>query len=323
MHITVLDGYTLNPGDLGWDDLKSLGSCEIHDRTPPEIVSERMAGADAVLTNKTIVSRAAIEQSARLTYIGVLATGYNVVDIEAAAKRGIPVTNVPAYGTRSVAQHVFAHVLTYAQRIEHHAGTVRDGRWPESPDFCYWDYPLVELAGKTMGIIGFGRIGQATAQLALAFGLNVIAYTRTPPTEAPGGIRFVACDDVFRESDFVSLHCPLTPRTEHLVDARRLSLMKPSAVLINTSRGPLVDEPALARALDSGRLAAACLDVLATEPPPRDNPLLTAKNCTITPHMAWATKEARARLMKIVVENLRSFMDGRPRNVVNGHWTLR
>lgn len=318
MQIVVLDGYTLNPGDLSWEGLQALGSCKIHDRTPPDQVADRMAGAGIVLTNKALVTRAAIEQSAQLKYIGVLATGYNIVDVAAAAERGIPVANVPTYGSRSVAQHVFAHLLTFAHHVEHHARTVSDGRWSASPDFCYWDYPLVELTGKTMGIVGFGRIGQATAELALAFGMNVVAYDPAPPADAPPGIRLVDLDDVFRQSDFLTLHCPLTPRTERVVNTERLALMKPTAVLVNTGRGPLVDEQALAAALNEGRIAAAGLDVLATEPPPRDNPLLSARNCTITPHIAWATKEARGRLMQIVVDNVKAFLDGRPRNVVNG-----
>jgi glycerate dehydrogenase len=318
MKIVVLDGYTLNPGDLSWDGLQALGPCDIYDRTPPDHVPDRMADAHIVLTNKALVTRAAIEPSAQLQYIGVLATGYNIVDVAAAAERGIPVTNVPTYGTRSVAQHVFAHVLAIAHHIEHHARSVREGRWSASPDFCYWDYPLIELAGKTMGIVGFGRIGRATAVLALAFGMKVVAYDAVPPADLPPGIRAAALEDVFRESDFLSLHCPLTPDTERVVNAERLALMKTTAVLINTGRGPLVDEQALAAALREGRIAAAGLDVLATEPPPRDNPLLRARNCLITPHIAWATKEARARLMQVVVDNVQAFLEGRPQNVVNG-----
>ncbi len=317
MNIVVLDGYTLNPGDLNWNGLQELGECEIHDRTPAAEILQRMLGADVVLTNKTVVSRASIEQSLELKFIAVLATGYNIVDIEAAAERGIPVSNVPIYGTRSVAQHVFAHVLRSAHHVEYHAQTVRDRRWSAASDFCYWDYPLVELAGKTMGIVGYGRIGRATAELALAFGMDVVAYDPVPPSDLPSGVRVADLDEVFQVSDFVSLHCPLTPQSERLVDARRLSLMKPTAMLINTSRGPLVDEVALAEALNSGRLAATGLDVLATEPPPADNPLLTAQNCTITPHIAWATKEARGRLMQTVVENVKAFQAGQPQNVVN------
>jgi glycerate dehydrogenase len=309
MRIVVLDGYTLNPGDLSWDGLRALADCRIHDRTPADAVAERMS---------TIVSGEVIAAAANLSYVGVLATGYNIVDIDAAAARAIPVTNVPTYGTRSVAQHVFAHVLTFAHHVEHHAQSVRDGRWSQSEDFCYWDFPLVELAGKTMGIIGLGRIGQATAELATAFGMHVIAYDPVSPARAPGGVQLTDLEHVFRESDFLSLHCPLTAESQQLVNASRLALMKPTAVLINTSRGPLVDETALAAALNEGRLAAAGLDVLAVEPPQADNPLLTAKNCTITPHIAWATREARSRLMDVAIENVKAFLDGRPRNVVNG-----
>jgi len=318
MPIVVLDGYTLNPGDLSWEGLQTLGPCQIYDRSPPDQVPDRMADADIVLTNKALVTRAAIEQSAQLKYIGVLATGYNIVDVEAATERGIPVANVPTYGSKSVAQHVFAHVLTSAHHIEHHARSVCEGRWSASPDFCYWDYPLIELAGKTMGIVGFGRIGQATAALAVAFGMHVVAHDPVPPTDVPPGVRLAELDDVFREADFLTLHCPLTPQTECVVNAQRLASMKPTAMLINTGRGPLVDEQALADALNEGRLAAAGLDVLATEPPPRDNPLLTARNCVITPHIAWATKEARGRLMQIVIDNVQAFLDGQPQNVVNG-----
>jgi glycerate dehydrogenase len=317
MHIVVLDGYTLNPGDLSWDELEALGSCEIHDRTPVDQVVPRAADAEILLTNKTVLSRTVIEQAAKLRYIGVLATGYNVVDVEAARERGIPVTNVPTYGSRSVAQMVFAHLLNLTQHVDHHARTVVDGRWTASDDFCYWDYPLVELAGQTMGIVGFGRIGQATAQLAVAFGMEVLACDTVEPPGVPRHVKMVDLETVFRESDVVSLHCPLTPETERLVNEERLGLMKTSAFLINTSRGPLVDEPALAEALSSGRIAGAGLDVLAIEPPVSDNPLLGLKNCYVTPHIAWATKAARARLLATVVENVKAFLDGRPQNVVN------
>jgi len=318
MKIVVLDGHTTNPGDLSWEDLQSLGDCEIHDRTAPEEVAQRMAGARVVLTNKTIIAREHIEQSPELVYIGVLATGYNIVDIEAARERNIPVANVPTYGTASVAQAVFAHVLNLTQHVAYHAETVRQGRWTKSTDFCYWDFPLIELAGSTMGIVGFGRIGRATAELARAFGMNVIAYDTEPQEDVPEGIEMVDLERLFQESDVVSLHCPLTAENEKLVNADRLSTMKPTAILINTSRGPLVDEGALAGALNSSRIAGASLDVLAVEPPVADNPLLTAKNCNITPHIAWATRAARGRLLNTVVENIRAFAAGKPRNVVNG-----
>jgi glycerate dehydrogenase len=317
MHIVVLDGYTLNPGDLNWDELSALGTCQIYDRTPPEEVRPRAEAAEIVLTNKTVLSRAEIEQLPELRYIGVLATGYNIVDVDAAGERGIPVTNVPTYGTQSVAQMVLAHLLNLTQHVGHHAATVVEGRWTGSEDFCYWDYPLVELAGLTLGIVGLGRIGRATARLALAFGMQVLAHDPIPPPDLPEGIELAELNAIFRLSDVVSLHCPLTPETEHLVDRQRLAQMKRSALLINTSRGPLVDERALADALNSGRIAGAGLDVLSTEPPPADNPLLGAKNCFITPHVAWATKAARERLLRTVVENLRAFLDGRPQNVVN------
>ncbi len=316
MKIVVLDGYTLNPGDLSWDSLAALGDCEVYDRTPPDEIAERAAGAEIVLTNKVVLDRARLESLPDLGYIGVLATGYNVVDARAARERGVVVTNVPDYATPAVAQAVFAHILELTHRVAHHAQTVRDGRWSDGPDFCYWDFPLVELNGLVMGIVGLGRIGSAVADLARAFGMTVLACTRTPQVPRDG-IRFVDLDRLLSESDVVSLHCPLTPETEGLISAERLALMKPSALLINTSRGPLVDEQALADALNSGRPAGAGLDVLAVEPPSRDNPLLAARNCFLTPHYAWATRAARARLMKTVVENVKAFLDGRPQNVVS------
>jgi len=317
MQIVVLDGYTLNPGDLSWEELKELGTCEVFDRSRPEEVVPRARAAQIVLSNKVVLSRDVIGQLPGLSYVGVLATGYNIVDAEAARERSIPVTNVPTYGTQSVAQMVFAHLLNLTQHVGHHAATVTKGRWTACPDFCYWDYPLVELAGLTMGIVGLGRIGRVTAQLAVAFGMKVLACDSVPPTDVPEGVQIVELDALFRLSDVVSLHCPLTPETQQLVDCRRLASMKPSAFLINTSRGPLVDDQALADALSSGRIAGAGLDVLSTEPPPPDNPLLHAKNCFITPHVAWATKAARERLLRTVVDNVRAFLDGRPQNVVN------
>jgi len=315
--IVVLDGYTLNPGDLSWDGLRALGACDIYDRTPPEQVVERARGAEVVLTNKVIVGRAEMAELPDLRYIGVLATGYNIVDIGAARERGIPVTNVPEYGTRSVAQMTFALLLELAQHVGHHAWTVREGRWTKSPDFCYWDYPLVELAGKTMGIIGIGRIGRAAAELARAFGMTVLAHDVQTPASLPDGARMADLETLLRESDVVSLHCPLTAENKGLMNRERLALMKPTAFLINTSRGPLVVARDLADALNSDRLAGAGVDVLPVEPPPADNPLLTAKNCLVTPHIAWATGAARARLMETVVDNLRAFLTGQPRNVVN------
>ncbi len=313
-----MDSFTLNPGDLSWKSLKELGECAIYDRTAPEDTVQRADGAEIVLTNKTVLSSNIIEHLAKLKYIGVLATGYNIVDAEAAGKRGIPVTNVPTYGTDSVAQMVFAHLLNLAQNVAGHAQTVSNGRWCSAPDFCYWDTPLVELKGLTMGIIGFGRIGQATAKLALAFGMKVIAYDIMAPAQMPEACKMVKLEDVFRLADVISLHCPLTPKTEYLVNEQRLALMKTTAFLINTSRGPLIDERALADALNNARIAGAGLDVLAVEPPDERNPLLKARNCYVTPHIAWATRAARQRLLDIAVDNVAAFLAGKPKNVVNG-----
>jgi len=318
MKIVVLDAHTLNPGDLSWGRLETLGECSVYDRTAPEDVVERACGVEIVLTNKTVLSADIIRCLPRLKYIGVLATGYNVVDIGTARECGIPVTNVPSYGTASVAQMVFAHLLNLTQHVAHHAGTVREGRWADCPDFCYWDKPLFELAGLTLGIIGFGRIGRAVAGLARAFGMKAIVFDVVVPAEMPEGCRVAELEEVFRKADVLSLHCPLTPRTEKLVNAARLALMKPTSFLINTSRGPLIDEPALAQALNADRLGGAGLDVLSTEPPKADNPLLTAKNCYITPHIAWATRSARERLLNIAIDNVAAFVAGKPQNVVNG-----
>jgi glycerate dehydrogenase len=316
-NIVVLDGYTLNPGDLSWSALEALGPCQIHDRTPPGQVIERAAGADLVLTNKTVLTREQILALKPLRYIGVLATGYNIVAIDAARERGVPVTNVPTYGTRSVAQMTFALLLELTQHVGHHAQTVRDGRWSRSPDFCYWDYPLIELEGLTLGLVGYGRIGRAVAEIALAYGMHVLAATSSRPKAVPEAIEFLPLDDLFRQCDVISLHCPLTPETRNMVDARRLSLMKPSAYLLNTSRGPLVDEAALADALNAGRLAGAGLDVLSVEPPKDGSPLFAARHCLVTPHIAWATRAARARLMDTAVANVRAFLEDRPQNIVN------
>jgi len=314
--IVVLDGYTMNPGDLSWEGLEELGECAVYERTPPERVVERAAGAEVVLTNKVVLDGAVMARLPALKYIGVLATGYNVVDTAAARERGIVVTNVPAYSTRSVAQLVMALVLELAHHVGDHSRGVHEGRWTRSPDFAYWDWPLVELDGLAMGIVGFGQTGRAVADLARAFGMRVLVHTRTP-TAGPG-VEFVDLATLLRRSDVVSLHCPLTPETEGLVNAGRLALMKPTAFLINTSRGPVVNERDLAEALNAGRIAGAGLDVLSTEPPKADNPLLAAKNCFITPHFAWATRAARERMMKTVVANVRAFLAGRSQNVVNG-----
>lgn len=317
MNIVVLDGYTLNPGDLSWEELRALGSCQIFERTPPEEVIARAASAEIVLTNKTDLSGEIIRQLPALRYIGVLATGYNVVDTAAARDRRIPVTNVPNYGTPSVAQLTFALVLELTHHVGHHSQTVREGRWSQCADFCYWDHPLVELAGLTMGIVGFGRIGRAVAGIAKSFDLRTLIHDSAALGELPPGVEFVDLDSLFQQSDIVSLHCPLTPETRQLVNAARLAQMKPGALLINTSRGPLVDDAALAVALTSGHLGGAGLDVLSTEPPPAANPLLRARNCIITPHFGWATGAARRRLMRVAVENILAFLAGHPQNMVN------
>lgn len=317
MKIVVLDGYTLNPGDLSWKELEQFGECTIYDRTPKENIIERSQDAEVLFTNKTPVDRETLEQLPKLQYIGVLATGFNVVDVEAAAERNIPVANVPTYGTSSVAQMTFALLLELTQHVAHHAQTVRQGRWSTSSDFCYWDYPLIELAGLTMGLVGFGRIGRATARVAHGFGMQVIAHD---PMAAGNDddIDMTSLEDLLRRSDVVSLHCPLTEKNQGMINAERLRMMKPSAFLINTARGPLIDEQALADALNNQLIAGAGLDVLAEEPPRNGSPLFNAKNCFITPHISWATSAARARLLDIAVNNVRTFLAGRPKNVVNG-----
>lgn len=314
--IVVLDGWAANPGDLSWAELAGLGPVQVHDRTPPSATVERARGARIVLTNKTVFDRSVILQLPELRYIGVLATGYNVVDVVVAREQGVTVTNVPAYSTASVVQLTFALLLELTHHVGLHADGVRAGRWVRSPDFCYWDMPLVELAGHTLGIIGYGRIGQAVARVAVALGMNVMVATRTS-RENTEEVQFVGIERVFAEADVVTLHCPLTPETRHLVNARTLGLMKAGAYLLNTSRGPLVYEAALAAALNAGRLAGAGLDVLSTEPPTVDNPLLTARNCVVTPHIGWATSAARKRLLSVAVENVRAFLAGRPQNVVS------
>lgn len=318
MNIVVLDGYTLNPGDLSWDGLYELGDCTIYDRTLPDEIIERSLEADILLLNKVILSGDIIKKLQNLKYIGVLATGYNIVDIEAATKKNIPVTNVPTYGTLSVAQTAFAHLLNLTQRVAYHAHTVSYGKWSMSKDFCYWDFPLIELAGLTMGIIGFGKIGRAVAKIALAFDMKVEFYDITKQTDIPEGIKQVNNpDDIFSDSDVISLHCPLTEKTKQIVNTQKLKLMKKSAYLINTSRGLLIDEEALADALNSGQIAGAGLDVLMEEPPTFENILLSAQNCFITPHISWATSAARKRLMEIVIDNIKCFLINKPQNIVN------
>ena len=310
MKIIVLDGYGLNPGDLTWKGFEELGELTVYDRTSPSELLERAAGAEALVTNKTLITSENMDALPDLKYIGVLATGYNVVDIDAAKARGIVVTNIPAYSTASVAQMVFAHILNITQRVGYYADENKRGRWTKNADFCYWDTHLVELQGKKMGIVGFGNIGQATARIAQAFGMEVCVYSSKPQFALPSGIKKMELDELFGECDVVSLHCPLTPDTKEMVNANRLSKMKPNAILINTGRGPLINEQDLADALNEGKIAAAGLDVLSVEPSVEGNPLLGARNCFITPHIAWATLEARTRLMDIAVQNLKSYQKG-------------
>ena len=317
MNIVVLDGYTLNPGDLNWEPLLDLSEdCQLYERTAAPETVERARDAGIVLTNKVVLDRATLTQLPALRYVGVLATGVNVIDLDAARERGIIVTNVPAYSTASVVQLTFALLLELTNRVGHHSASVRSGNWVRSRDFSYWDFPLIELAGLRLGLVGFGAIAQGVARVAQALGMDVIATRRGPGADEVPGVRLVDLETLFRESDVLSLHCPLTPETRGLVNAARLALMKPTACVINTSRGPVVEENDLAAALNAGRLAGAGLDVLSTEPPAADNPLLSAKNCFITPHIAWATRSARTRLLDVVVANIRAFLDGKPQNVV-------
>ncbi|MDE6380262.1 MAG: D-2-hydroxyacid dehydrogenase [Muribaculaceae bacterium] len=318
MKIIVLDGYGMNPGDLSWDRLESLGDVTVYDRTAPSETIERSAGAEIILTNKTIIDRNIIEKLPGLRYIGVLATGFNVVDTVAAREKGIIVTNIPAYSTESVAQMVFSLLLAITNNVEHYTADNRAGRWSMNADFCYWDSPLMELAGKTFGIVGFGNIGSKVAGIALAFGMKVLALSSKPAEALPAGVRKGEnLEELLSESDVLSLHCPLTDSTRHLINASTLAKMKPTAILINTGRGPLIDEKALADALNSGSLRGAGVDVLSCEPPTIDNPLLYARNCYTTPHLGWATLEARQRLMDIAVANVANFIEGTPTNVVN------
>ena len=320
MKIVVLDAYTANPGDLSWEPLNALGEVEVYDRTAPEDVVKRAAGADAVLVNKVKITREVMDALPQLRYVGVLATGYNVVDTKAAAKHGITVTNVPAYSTMSVAQMVFAHLLNITNSVAQYTIEVKSGTWSSCEDFCFYNVPLTELDGRTMGIVGLGNIGMAVARMAQAFGMKVLAMSsKSAKVLKALGIRKASSyEELFSQADVLSLHCPLKDDTQHLVNAERLALMKPTAILINTGRGPLVDEHALAEALNQGRLRAAGVDVLVEEPPQNDNPLIEATNCSITPHIAWATAEARERLLAIAVENLKAFVEGKPQNVVNG-----
>lgn len=312
MKICILDGYSLNPGDLDWSPVERLGDVTLFDRTPADKIVERAADADIVLTNKVPFSADTLRQLPRLRFICVLATGYNIIDTEAAARQGVVVANIPAYSTMSVAQMAFAHILNITNHVASYAREVADGKWTNCPDFCFWDSALTELAGKTMGIVGLGNTGMATARIAVAMGMKVVAMTSKSADTLPEGITPAPLDDVLASADVVSLHCPLTPSTRHLINAASIAKMKPSAILINTGRGPLVDEQAVADALNGGRLAAFGADVLSQEPPRGDNPLLSARNCFLTPHIAWATLEARTRLMSTATENVCQFIAGEP-----------
>ncbi|NNU33292.1 D-2-hydroxyacid dehydrogenase [Mucilaginibacter sp. S1162] len=317
MKIVVLDGYTLNPGDLNWDALNKLGGVTIHDRTPYAETVARCNDAQVVLTNKAPLDEAILNQLPDLKYIGVLATGYNIINTDVCKQKGIVVTNVPGYGTGAVAQFVFALLLELCLHIQKHSDAVFEGRWAKSVDFCFWDYPLIELAGKTLGIIGFGTIGQKVADIATAFDMNIIATGRRQTDQSHRkNFKWVSLDELLQQSDVVSIHCPLTPETRGLINAENLRKMKPSAFLINTSRGPIINDADLARALNNDIIAGAGIDVLSKEPPPADNPIFTAKNCIITPHIARAAKEARARLMATVVSNLEAFIAGKPINAI-------
>jgi glycerate dehydrogenase len=316
MRLTILDAYTANPGDLSWASLDSHASCTVHDRTTDDQIIERAKDSELVLTNKTVLNSATIAALPKLRYIGVLATGFNVVDIAAAKERSIVVTNVPGYGTPSVAQAVLALLLELTNHVGHHAHTVREGRWSKCEDFCYWDGTLVELEGRTLGILGYGAIGERVAKIAVALGMRVLANRRTWKEKPLPGVEPATQEQVFAQSDVLSLHCPLTDDTKHLIRSETIAQMKPTAFLINTARGPLVQEQDLADALNNGRLAGAGLDVLWTEPPKAGNPLFTARNCLITPHIAWASKEARARLIEVATENVRAFIGGQPQNRV-------
>ncbi len=310
--IVILDGYTENPGDLSWEGFEKLGELTVYDRTPADKIVERIGGADIVYTNKTTISRETLDACPSVRFIGVLATGYNVVDVAAAKEKGIPVANIPTYGTAAVAQMTFALLLEVCHHVGAHSDSVFAGEWANSPDFCYWKYPLIELAGKTMGVVGYGRIGRAAGDIAKAFGMEVIAYDAFVQAEES-----VSLDELFARSDVISLHCPLFPETEGIINSASIAKMKDGVIIINTSRGPLIVEQDLADALNSDKVYAAAVDVVSAEPIKADNPLLKAKNCIITPHIAWAPRESRQRLMDIAVENLRSFLAGNPVNVVN------
>ncbi len=318
MKIVVLDGYTLNPGDISWSGLEKHGELTVYDRTPADKIVERIGNAEIIFTNKTPLTRETFDRCPAIKFVGVLATGYNVVDTEYAKSRGIPVTNIPTYGTAAVAQFAFALLLELCHHVGTHSDSVHKGEWTKCPDFCYWNYPLVELAGKTFGIIGFGRIGQAAARIAQALGMKVLAHDQFFDSKLENdGLKYVQLDELFAQSDVISLHCPLFPSTQGIINKTNIAKMKDGVMLVNTSRGPLVVEQDLAEALNSGKVAGAALDVVSTEPIGSDNVLLSAKNCIITPHIAWAPRESRSRLMNIAVDNLAAFLSGSPVNVVN------
>jgi glycerate dehydrogenase len=317
MNICVLDGYTLNPGDLSWSDLEANGNIQYYDRTPTDKIIERAKQAEIILTNKTPLTKETLRALPNLRYIGVLATGFDVVDIATASEQGIVVTNIPTYGTDSVGQMVMALILEHCHHVQRHSDAVRAGEWGRSADWSFWNYPLVELAGKTIGIVGFGRIGQRTAEMAAAFGMNVVAYDQNKRDVALPNFEWSEFHDLLRKSDFISLHCPLTQETTHMINKENLLLLKPSAFIVNTSRGKLIHNSDLAKALNEGRIAGAGLDVLDVEPPEDSNPLLSAKNCFVTPHISWGTKEARSRLMAMAVANVKAYQEGTPTNVIN------
>lgn len=318
MKIVVLDGYTENPGDLSWEGLENLGKLIVYDRTPEDQIAVRIGDAEVVYTNKTPISRETLDQCPNLRFIGVLATGYNVIDVEAAKEKGIPVSNIPTYGTDAVAQYTIALLLELCHHIGEHSACVKRGDWTNNPDWCFWNYPLIELAGKTIGIIGFGRIGQGTARIAQALGMKVLAFDQYQnPALETGTCRYTDLDTLLMQSDVIALHCPLFPSTEKIINKDNIAKMKDGVMIINDSRGPLIAEEDLCEALNSGKVGGAALDVVSSEPIKMDNPLLTAKNCIITPHIAWAPRESRQRLMNIAVDNLQAFIDGQPINVVN------
>lgn len=318
MKIVVLDGYTENPGDLSWRDLENLGELTVYDRTPEEQIIERMKGAEAVYTNKTPISREAIAACPELKFIGVLATGYNVVDTAAAKERGIIVSNIPTYGTDAVGQYAIALLLELCHHVGEHSDCVKAGEWTNNKDWCFWKHPLIELAGKTLGVIGYGRIGQKTAEIAMALGMNILAYDEYQNKALESDkCRYASLDELLANSDVITLHCPLFPSTEGIINKDNIAKMKDGVMIINNSRGPLIVEEDLRDALNNGKVAGAAVDVVSTEPIRMNNPLLSAKNMIITPHIAWAPKESRQRLMNIAVDNLKAFVNGNPQNVVN------